>query len=43
MPTGETWHVDGVSVIGVPFCGLKGINAKIMEIIDTKPNQCKIY
>ena len=19
----ETWHVDGVTIVGVPFCGLK--------------------
>ena len=28
----ETWHVDGVTIVGVPFCGLKGIGRKTTEI-----------
>jgi len=28
----ETWHVGGVTFIGVPFCGLKEIWKKTMEI-----------
>jgi len=28
----ETWHVGGVNIIGVPFCGLKGIQKKTTEI-----------
>ena len=28
----ETLHVGGVTVVGVPFCGLKGIRKKITEI-----------
>ena len=25
---GETWHVGGVIIVGVPFCGFKGIRKK---------------
>ena len=28
----ETRHVGGVTIVGVPFCGLKGIGKKTMEI-----------
>jgi len=28
----ESWHVDRVTIVGVPFCGLKGIGKKTMEI-----------
>jgi len=28
----ETWHVDGVIIAGVPFCGLKRIGKKTIEI-----------
>jgi len=28
----ETWHVGGVIIVGVPFCDLKGIRKKTMEI-----------
>ena len=28
----ENWYVDGATIIGVPFCGLKGIGIKTMEI-----------
>ena len=28
----ETWHVDEVTIIRVPFCGLKGIRKKTTEI-----------
>jgi len=27
----ETWHIDGVTIIGVPFCDLKGIRKKTTE------------
>jgi len=27
----ETWHVGRVTIVGVPFCGLKRIRRKIME------------
>ena len=26
-------HVDGVTIVGVPFCGLQEIRSKTMEII----------
>ena len=39
----ENWYVDGVTIVGVPFCGLKGIEIKTMEIYDTKPNLCQNY
>jgi len=28
----ETWHVDGITIVEVPFCGLKGIGKKTTEI-----------
>ena len=28
----ENRYVDGVTIVGVPFCGLKGIGIKTMEI-----------
>jgi len=28
----ETWHVDAVTIVRMPFCGLKGIEKKTMEI-----------
>ena len=28
----ENCYVDGVTIVGVPFCGLKGIEIKTMEI-----------
>jgi len=28
----ETWHVGGVIIIEVPFCGLKGIRKRTTEI-----------
>ena len=28
----ETWHVDGVTIVGVPFCGLKGIQKETTQI-----------
>ena len=28
----ENWYVDGATIVGVPFCGLKGIGIKTMEI-----------
>jgi len=28
----ETWHISGVTIIGVPFCGLKGIVKKTTKI-----------
>jgi len=28
----ETWHVGGVTIVGVPFCGFKGIRKKTTEI-----------
>ena len=28
----ENCYVDGLTIVGVPFCGLKGINIKTMEI-----------
>jgi len=38
----ETWHVGGVIILGVPFCGLKGIH-KRPHRYDTKPNLCQNY
>jgi len=28
----EIWHVGKVTIVGVPFCGLKGIRKKTTEI-----------
>ena len=28
----ENLYVDGTTIVGVPFCGLKGIEIKTMEI-----------
>ena len=28
----ENCYVDGATIVGVPFCGLKGIGIKTMEI-----------
>ena len=28
----ENWYVDGATIVGVPFCGLKGIGEKTIEI-----------
>ena len=28
----ENCYVDGVTIVGVPFCGLKGIQLKAIEI-----------
>ena len=28
----ETWHVDGVIIVGEPSCSLKGIGKKTTEI-----------
>jgi len=28
----ETWNVDGATIVGVPFCGLKGIKKKTTDI-----------
>ena len=28
----ENWYVDGVTIVGLPFCGLKRIEIKTMEI-----------
>ena len=28
----ETWRVSGVTIVGVPFCGLKGIQNKTTDI-----------
>jgi len=28
----ETWNVDGVTIIGVPCCSLKGIGKKATEL-----------
>ena len=40
----ETWHLDGGTIVGLPFCDLKGVGNKTMEILyDTKPNQCQSY
>jgi len=36
----ETWHVDGVIIVGVPFCGIGG---KRPQRYDTKPNQNQNY
>ena len=30
---GKTWYVDGVTIIEVPFCGLKGIGKKTTKIL----------
>ena len=38
----ETWHVGGVTIIEVPFCGLKGIHKRPWRY-DTKPNRCQNY
>ena len=29
----ENRYVDGATIVGVPFCGLKGIEIKTMEIL----------
>jgi len=29
----KTWHVDGVNIVGVPFCGLKRIGKKHRDMI----------
>ena len=31
-PLEENLYVDRVTIVGVPFCGLKGIKIKTMEI-----------
>ena len=28
----ENCYIDGVTIVGVPFCGLKGIDISTMEI-----------
>jgi len=28
----KTWPVDGVTIVGVPFCGLKGVRKKTTVI-----------
>ena len=28
----ESWHLDGVTIVGIPFCDLKGIGEKKTEI-----------
>jgi len=28
----EAWHADGVNIVGVSFCGLKGIQKKTTEM-----------
>ena len=28
----KIWHVDRITIIGVPFCGLKGFRKKTTEI-----------
>jgi len=38
----EAWHVGGVIIVGVHFCGLKGIQ-KRPQRYDTKPNRCLNY
>jgi len=35
----DTWHVGGVTIVGVSFCDLKGVR-KRPQRYDTKPNQC---
>ena len=39
-PLKEYRCIDEVTIAGVPFCDLKGIQIKTMEIYDTKPNLC---
>jgi len=38
----ETWYVDGVTIIGVPFCGLKGIWKKTTDMTQN-PTRCQNY
>ena len=38
----EIWHVGGVIIVGVPFCGLKEIGKRPWRY-DTKSNQCQNY
>ena len=38
----EIWHASGVTILGVPFCGLKGIRKRPRRY-DTKPIQCQNY
>jgi len=38
----ETWHVDGVIIMGVPFCGLKGIGEKDHRDMTQKQTSVKI-
>ena len=34
----ENYYVDGATIVGVPFCGLKGIGTKPTEILHkTRP------
>jgi len=42
----KTWDVDGVAIVGVPFCGLKGIKTEhgdplgmlILAVVEKKPD-----